>query len=211
MNANETKRIFADALLALCETQDVSKVNASMIIAKSGKNRNTFYYHFEDKATLLLWIFRRDLGEKLLKGGSELSYDYEGAPKPFCPLPFYAREITGIRSVDTSYFMKSTIAVIIARREFYRQAFESDWPFIRSRLVSLFTQSIERDLEIVLGGRQISPADKRLIVSYHANGLAEFIKRLPQLQERELIESRMSRFLNLIPDSLSYEVENRRF
>lgn len=53
-----TKLLIADALVELCETDKLNKISVSDIIEMTGKNRKTFYYHFEDKESIIIWKFR---------------------------------------------------------------------------------------------------------------------------------------------------------
>ncbi len=212
MKASKTKQAFGDALLALCEDRPLSQINASMVIAESGKNRNTFYYHFEDKTALALWIFLNDLGQRLECGKEGIELDFDESEKPLCERAFYAREVVGIRSVDSTFFMKSMLSTLIARKPFFKQVFTGEiGAEVKRRVVPLYEKSLACDLEIILGGRSIAPADKKFLIAYHASGLCDVIAHAALQPDRDLLESRMSHFLNLIPDSMSYEVENRRF
>lgn len=65
MGTLDTKLLIADALVQLCEEQPLKKVSISDIVERTGKNRKTFYYHFEDKNALIIWKFRYDLGLEL--------------------------------------------------------------------------------------------------------------------------------------------------
>ena len=49
MGTLDTKLLIADALVQLCEEQPLKKVSISDIVERTGKNRKTFYYHFEDR------------------------------------------------------------------------------------------------------------------------------------------------------------------
>ncbi|MGN0302333.1 MAG: TetR family transcriptional regulator, partial [Anaerotardibacter sp.] len=62
MAALDTKLLIADAFVELCEENGLRKVSISDVVAKTGKNRKTFYYHFVDKESLIIWKFRYDLG-----------------------------------------------------------------------------------------------------------------------------------------------------
>ncbi len=212
MKASKTKQAFGDALLALCEDKPLSQINASMVIAESARNRNTFYYHFEDKTALALWIFLNDLGQRLECGKEGIQLDFDTSEKPLCERAFYAREVVGIRSIDSTFFMKSVIGTLIARKPFFKQVFAGETGAeVKRRIAPLYEKSLAQDLEIILGGRMIAPADRRFLISYHTNGLCDAIAHAAAQPNRDLLESRMSHFLNLIPDSMSHEVENRRF
>lgn len=54
---NKTKKQLLTALLALSETMDFNKLTVSQLTKKAGVNRQTFYYHFKDKAALLQFAY----------------------------------------------------------------------------------------------------------------------------------------------------------
>lgn len=52
-----TKRAIAEALKELCREKPFDKISISDMTAACGLNRQTFYYHFQDKYELLSWIY----------------------------------------------------------------------------------------------------------------------------------------------------------
>lgn len=52
-----TKRALADALKQVCREKPFDKISISNITSVWGLNRQTFYYHFQDKYELLSWIY----------------------------------------------------------------------------------------------------------------------------------------------------------
>ena len=52
-----TKQALAAALKALMQEMPFEKVSVSHICQKCSMNRQSFYYHFQDKYELLNWIF----------------------------------------------------------------------------------------------------------------------------------------------------------
>lgn len=56
-----TKKILATAMKELMETTPFSKVSIGDITKKCEMNRNSFYYHFQDKYELLNWIFLTEI------------------------------------------------------------------------------------------------------------------------------------------------------
>jgi len=67
MMKDRTKAMFADALLTLLENKDLSKVRVLELCKLCGTDRQTFYYHFQDKYDLVAWIYERDLQETFLE------------------------------------------------------------------------------------------------------------------------------------------------
>lgn len=51
-----TKRMLARSLRAAAAQKPLSKITVSEIVAASGVNRKTFYYHFRDVPELLEWV-----------------------------------------------------------------------------------------------------------------------------------------------------------
>ena len=79
-NSNITKKALAQSLKELGATKNLDKITVADITDHCGVNRQTFYYHFNDKYELLSWIYTQDLfipltadltfenwGEKLVK------------------------------------------------------------------------------------------------------------------------------------------------
>lgn len=52
-----TKKALANALKDLISTKSFDKISISDITKACGLNRQTFYYHFQDKYELLTWIY----------------------------------------------------------------------------------------------------------------------------------------------------------
>ena len=55
-----TKRVIADSLKELCREKPFDKISVGEIAEKCNINRQTFYYHFQDKYDLLTWIYYED-------------------------------------------------------------------------------------------------------------------------------------------------------
>ena len=62
-----TKKSLAEALKECCRHKSFSKISIQDITKQCGLNRQTFYYHFEDKFTLLEWIYYEEGFRELQK------------------------------------------------------------------------------------------------------------------------------------------------
>lgn len=60
-NSNITKQAISRAFKELMETVPFDKISVSDITNKCGLNRQSFYYHFQDKYELINWIFENDI------------------------------------------------------------------------------------------------------------------------------------------------------
>ena len=67
-----TKRAIANSLKELSEETAFDKISVGDISARCRINRQTFYYHFQDKYDLLNWIF---YNEAITPFKQELSFD----------------------------------------------------------------------------------------------------------------------------------------
>ena len=70
-----TKRAIADSLKELSKEKPFDKISVGDIAAYCGVNRQTFYYHFQDKYDLLAWIYYEDYLYPSLDGLSIESWD----------------------------------------------------------------------------------------------------------------------------------------
>ena len=123
MNALSTMLLISDAFVELCDEMPLSKVSISDIVERTGKNRKTFYYHFENKDRLIIWIFRYDMGQCLKQHFSESVLLYDDDPEdPTSRFPYYITQKSGVRSLDHAEFFQCFAEVLEGRRIFYRQA-----------------------------------------------------------------------------------------
>lgn len=56
-----TKRALARSLKELCQYRNFEKISINDLTNKCGLNRQTFYYHFQDKYDLLQWLYYDEL------------------------------------------------------------------------------------------------------------------------------------------------------
>lgn len=66
-NSNITKKALASSLKELGSTKILDKITVADITEHCGVNRQTFYYHFDDKYELLNWIYTEELFKPLTK------------------------------------------------------------------------------------------------------------------------------------------------
>ncbi len=58
-----TKQLIANALKQLASSKHPDKISIGEILEAAGLNRQTFYYHFQDKQDLIGWIFDADIAK----------------------------------------------------------------------------------------------------------------------------------------------------
>lgn len=62
-----TKKAIAESLKEICKVKNIEKISISDITKSCGLNRQTFYYHFQDKYELLNWIYYNELFIKVIE------------------------------------------------------------------------------------------------------------------------------------------------
>jgi len=67
-NSNITRNALAESLISLGLHKDIDKITVAEIVEKCGVNRQTFYYHFDDKYELLRWIYQTRVFDKFQDG-----------------------------------------------------------------------------------------------------------------------------------------------
>ncbi|MGN0528054.1 MAG: TetR/AcrR family transcriptional regulator C-terminal domain-containing protein [Eubacterium sp.] len=78
ISSYNTKSALSEALKELLRKKSFSKITVNEISSKCGFNRKTFYYHFEDKYSLLKWTIENDAIKMLKQIDISSNYD-EGA------------------------------------------------------------------------------------------------------------------------------------
>lgn len=63
-----TKNALGDALKLLCTQKPFAKISISDITSECGLNRQSFYYHFQDKYQLLSYVYYNDLFKNITRG-----------------------------------------------------------------------------------------------------------------------------------------------
>ena len=66
-NSNITKKALAETLKKLGTSKDINKITVSDIVEECGVNRQTFYYHFDDKFELVKYIYETELFDPLME------------------------------------------------------------------------------------------------------------------------------------------------
>lgn len=74
-DSNITKLALAKALKKLTHIKSFEKISISDITKECGLNRQTFYYHFEDKYELLEWVYYEEGFRELTQGISLENWD----------------------------------------------------------------------------------------------------------------------------------------
>ena len=171
-NANITKKALADTLMKLGKTKDLNKITVSDIVEDCGVNRQTFYYHFDDKYELLKYIYESELFDPLME---DLSFD-NWEPK-----------------------MIDALKVIKRMRDFFMNTVASSPNFfqgyMQETLIGVFVTAVE-DLD---KDKRVSAETKELyarFLTYGTSGvILDWIMTGAKQKEEELVEELKGMFL----------------
>ena len=73
---DRTKLALAKALQELLNTKSLDEVRVSELCSRCNLQRQSFYYHFQDKYDLVAWIFMQDTSRVFAECGSHLSLQF---------------------------------------------------------------------------------------------------------------------------------------
>ena len=209
MNSFDTKYLIAKTFIELCERSSIQKVSISDIVNETGKNRKTFYYHFDDKNSLIMWIFRYDMGMLLKDEFPESMLVYEDPnDDPKSQFPFYITKKSGVRSLNHAAFYDSFAKVLEGRRKFYHQALLENGPqSLRNYLYDLYLPAMVNDINIILSNRYLPEENIEFLAEFYTCAwLYYFIRKIDQPGNHELV-SNVYPFNNIIHSSLEAEIK----
>lgn len=220
MKSDRTMLLLANTFISLTETHPIDKITISKIVETCGKNRKTFYYYFFDVNSLIVWLFRHDLGLLLTESISEDKLVYENRIDPTTPcnsntsrFPYYIFNKTGVRTLDHSKFFALLARVFDRRREYYSKIFRHmtvDPNDLRSYLYRLYLPAIHRDIEFILGNRYLQPRNIELLAEFYTGSFLNDLVFRTISGSCKSVEEDFSTFGNLIHNALSREIEEQR-
>lgn len=144
MKNNQTVTAFAQGYLKLSQHIPLSKISVSMVTQECGMSRKSFYYYFNDRESLVVWIFRNDLSEILMDADTKkhmLLRDNTG-------MAYYPN--LELDSPLTHYrFLDSLLLALEKHLDFYEKALQETQPgnlnaYIHNLYRPLFTTILYR-------------------------------------------------------------------
>ena len=209
MASADTMELMGESFVSLAEKLPIEKISVSDIVAASGKNRKTFYYHFEDKNALIVWKFRYDLAAELQRRFPENILVYEKAGTGTLDrFPFYITQKSGVRSLDHSTFFSAFAHVLEQNRTFYTQAFQESGPSsLRNYLFDLYLPALRNDIILILANRYLPEENIDFLSEFYTCAfLSYFIHKCEQPGNVRLA-GMAGPFANIIHSSLESEIK----
>lgn len=176
-----TKQAIADGFKGLMRIKSFDKITISDIAKSCGLNRQTFYYHFQDKYELLDWIYYNEAISVMTEG---LTFENWSSR--------IYRMLTQMKKEDYFY--------INAFKASGQKEFEA---YLFSVAKELFKEIITN----LSGEKEIKLEDIDFIASFFSYGTVGIIVAWAQEGMRESPEFLKERFENLVLDSKNLAVK----
>lgn len=212
MSAVTVREQIIDYVIETTESSSLGNVHVSKLVKELEINRNTFYYHFDSKLDVAIYVFRTDLA-KVLTARIPQDYLIETElplkPRPKS-LPYYMHREIGARLLDHSEFFKSLVHCVTSRPQFYRKLFTMNEPEIKTRVFELFRPAIENDVRFVLGGRYMPRETFDFLVSQQLESLYQLpcYHLANPSSSQNLLDDSLNPFWNYSHETLMTELQN---
>lgn len=212
MGSTDTMALLGKSFIDLAEHLPIQKISVSDIVAASGKNRKTFYYHFEGKESLIRWIFRRDLADVLNQRIDREELVYERDAQDALPsLPYYVRRKAGVRSLDGSVFNEMLATCFQARRSYYAKVLRQSGPdSLQAYLRKLYVPALADDIRFILSNRYLAEGNIHFLSEFYAGAiLAYIVDKVCDPSCPEILAD-VKPFENIVHSSLESEIKKQQ-
>ena len=201
MGSLDTMGLLGNSFIELAEHQPIEKISVSDIVAASGKNRKTFYYHFESKEHLIRWVFRRDLADVLKANvaDDDLLFEPEGDDS-FPSLPYYVHKKVGVRSLDGSVFFDMLAKTLRMSGPDSLQAY----------LYRLYVPAMAADIRFILSNRYLSEGNVRFLSEFYTGAILSYLQHKVCDPTCADITADVKPFQNIVHSSLESEIKKQQ-
>ena len=170
-----TKKAIAQSLKELMKKRDLRKISVSDIVENCGVNRQTFYYHFQDKYDLVNWIYYNEVVAAV------------AAQKVF---------------TDWSDVMLDILNVMRKEKYFYTNALNvTDQNAFQEYFFNLTKNLIAEIITAVEDGKGIREEDKNFIAEFYTYGLVGIVVQWARRGMKEEPQELVGKLRYFIEDS----------
>lgn len=160
-----TKKAIAQSIKELMKKKDLRKISVSDIVENCGLNRQTFYYHFQDKYDLVNWIYYNEVVSAVT------------SQRPFHDWSEVMLDILSIMRKEKYFY---TNALNVAGQNAFQEYF-----------FSLTKDLIAEIISAVEDGKGIREEDRNFIAEFYTYGLVgivvQWARRGMKEEPRELV------------------------
>lgn len=212
MKLNPAKQRIVDYVIKTTEASSLASVHISKLIKALDINRNTFYYHFDSKHDVAMYVFRTDLANQLrLRVDHDHLLEAPVSRKPRSGnLPFYMHYEIGARLLDHSDFYKALVECVMSRPDFYRKIFSPNEPEIKAAIFDLYRNAIGNDILFTLGERYMPQETFDFLLFMQLNTVYEvplYHLSNPKASQ-SLLDDELNPFWNYPHEMLTFELQD---
>lgn len=180
-NSNITKKALAESLKELGSAKILDKITVADITDHCGVNRQTFYYHFNDKYELLAWIYTQELVIPLTK---DLTFDNWGD-----------------KIIELFSYMKK-------RKQFFMNTIKSSNDFFSEYLEKIFIELFNKAIEDLNLYNHLEEKMRDVYARFFAYGLTGVIVdwALKGMKEDEEELAKLLQNISLSSEKIGHEL-----
>ena len=180
-----TKKAIAQGLKDLTLTKPFGKISIGDITSACGLNRQTFYYHFQDKYELLSWI-----------------YYNEG----------FIYVMDGITLENWHEKLKELLDTMKADQEFYRNTIKNDDSYFKEYLLEIVATLFYEAIDKLDEDKSLSVEDKKFYSQFYAYGICGVVVAWVESGMKEDTKKLSGKLKSLaqVSEKLGYEIYTNR-
>lgn len=171
-----TKKAISASLKELMKKRDLKKITVADIVRNCGINRQTFYYHFQDKYDLVNWIFYNEVILAVTSGKN--------------------------KNCDLDSMMFSMLNIMEKEKYFYIQALNvTGQNAFQNYFFDSTKDLIIQILDMLVEGKGMEDDDKNFIAEFYTYGLVGIIAQWARRGMKETPRKLVDRLKHFIDDS----------
>lgn len=176
-----TKKSIADGFKKIMSKKSFEKITIADITSECGLNRQTFYYHFQDKYALLNWIF------------------YNDVISPFKD---------DLTIENWSEKLLQILRIIKQNAKFYTNAFTTPYGNeFKNYFLTVIVSITDDILDQITGGYDVNQENIRFISEFFAYGIEGSIVKWVQTGMKESPEDIAVQMKNIVNDCKDFAVK----
>lgn len=173
-----TKQHIGNTLKKLAEKTPLDKITVQEILDAGKISRKTFYYHFQDKQEVVVWIFRSELAEVVEKSCDPIILENieESGKGDYARLPFYPNLFGSDPEMVFQSYFSSLLEYLYSNKIFYINAFQStSQNNLGNYLYDLIYEYLLNDINCLLAAHNINDFEKGFVAQYFTCATAGMI------------------------------------
>lgn len=205
MSRQNTKRLISDTFIRMVKESSFNQVRVASLIETCGISRTGFYYHFTNKVSIAMWVFRTSLAHALRNNLPESKListpiDKSGSDT----LPYYVHDEIGGHALDASLFYISLAECIQTDARFYKGLLiDPNREFI-NQVFMLYSKAVSDDIAYMLGTRYMPEPTQHILVHYVVMSVVTLIEYVVTHEKDVdiLVQVEQNPFWNLVHESM---------